>query len=69
MKKEIIYCDICGDDKNATKEKQSVSVVFTTEQNEGRGTKPYLDIHLLDLCADCYEEILKGQAVFGSGAM
>jgi hypothetical protein len=69
MKKEIIQCDICGDDKNSIKQKQSVSVIFTTEQNEGRATTPYLDIHLLDLCADCYGKVLEGKAIFATGAM
>jgi len=69
MKREILQCDICGDEKNAIKEKQSISVIFTTEQNEGRAITPYLDVHLLDLCVDCYDRVIKGKAIFGSGAM
>jgi hypothetical protein len=49
-------CDICQ--KPATKMKQATSVVFTTEQTEGRYCTPYLVIMPLDLCGECFERIV-----------
>ena len=61
-----ITCDIhnCSDDAKGAK----VQVIFLTEQTEGRSTDPYLQIAKIDLCENCYKNILKGAAIFATGA-
>ena len=72
MKEEKIYCDIknCKNEipnvKNYTK--KQLDIIFTTEQTEGRPTKPYLTRENLDLCDNCYEKVLRENYIYGSGA-
>ena len=65
MKKYI--CDICKA-KDASEKGVSLQVIFDTEQTEGRGCPPYLSMVDVDICKDCYQKILGGNAVFASGA-
>lgn len=64
----MIYCDICGDLEIKEKQK-SFQVIFTTEQNEGRSCEPYLEDARLDLCEQCRNRVLEGDAIFAQGAM
>ena len=61
-----IICDIC---KNKVENDKCLTVkfpvVFTTEQTEGRSTKPYISYNELDLCINCQKKILTVQ---GQGA-
>ena len=49
--------------------KTKMSVIFTTEQNEGRTVEPYLENVEIDLCADCKKRILNANVLYGRGAM
>lgn len=62
------YCDICNSKTN-NKEKE-LTVVFTTEQNEGLGCYPYFQHANVVLCDECEKKILfDGMQIFASGAM
>ena len=65
---EVVKCDICNH-KNKEIKEVKLDVIFTTEQTEGRGVEPYLQRKTLDICDPCKEHILKGNYIFGSGAM
>lgn len=43
--------------------------IFTSEQTEGRSVEPYHCIETMDFCEKCYGWHMKGNVVFGSGAM
>ena len=68
MKKEIIYCDVCGKE-NPKYTDVKMQIIFTTEQNEGYSTKSYFNTKVLDLCEECYNKALRGQYIFAAGAM
>lgn len=70
MKIEKHICDIDGCGKDAEKINKSfgMSVIFTTEQTEGRSVDPYIQHQQFDICADCHAKILTGQAVYAHGA-
>jgi len=69
MSKEINYkCDICSSNEPKYKGFE-LQVIFTTEQDEGRGVDHYLSDEKLDLCENCMKKILKGNYVFAEGAM
>ena len=62
----VVKCDVCSKDKAS---ETSISVVFTTEQCEGRPTKPYLQNVEIDLCDDCLGRVLlQGEHLFAHGA-
>lgn len=62
------YCDICKSTDGV--KSQRLSVVFLTEQNEGRATDPYIDTSPMDICEDCRKRIVTtGQIPFATGAM
>lgn len=70
MSKEVLYhCDVCkeegGDDLEKDKE---IQVIFTTETTEGTIVDPWLYLCEIDICGDCLERVLDGEALFGSGA-
>lgn len=74
MKKEITEytCDICGKNIPETYPhliQQSIQVMFTTEQTEGRPVTPYLSMCKIDICIDCRNHLIKGNYIFASGAM
>ena len=70
MKKEIYYCDICGEESGAPRKNEgNIQVIFTTEQDEGRVTKPYFETVLIDWCEQCRYKALQGNAIFAEGAM
>lgn len=63
---EHVKCDTCGA-REAKRVK--TSVVFTTEQTEGRPTEPYIQIHELDVCDDCLEQMVgNGRQIYAHGA-
>lgn len=61
------FCDLCK--KQVEKENQltkiNVPVRFTTEQNEGRACKPYIEQTNFELCEECLGETVK---ITGHGA-
>jgi hypothetical protein len=59
-------CDLCKEP--ATKLRQCVPVVFTTEQTEGRPCKPHLTMETLDLCEGCLQRITGGCPLTAHGA-
>jgi hypothetical protein len=69
MKKEIINCDICKNEISKKSNEKKIQVLFETEQTEGRGCKPYLELVEIDLCQDCYNLVLSGRYIYASGAM
>jgi len=70
MKETITHCDIEDMAHDGKVALHSVSVVFTTEQNEGRGTKPYLEVKDIDICASCLKFMTENyRAVMAQGAM
>ena len=68
MKQVNYICDICKKG-NCIHHDFELQVIFITEQNEGRNSKPYLETVKIDLCEECISKILNGQSVFASGAM
>jgi len=64
-----IICDIRDCGKKADHKEKTLSVRFTTEQNEGRSTPPYLSGEKLDLCAEHYQKYIDTLPLTGSGAM
>ncbi len=70
MKKEIYMCDICEEEAGAPRKGDGqVQVIFTTEQNEGRTTKPYFELVKIDWCEQCRHKALQGNVIFAEGAM
>jgi len=78
MKVETIKCDICESEiekyrklengNTAEHKSEDIQVIFVTEQNEGRASKPHLVIQKLDICDKCREHILMGSYVYAEGA-
>lgn len=70
MRSEVVLCDVCGvsNAKGLVMESIKISVIFTTEQTEGRPIDPHLSIEKVDLCQGCLDKILQGNMLFGSGA-
>ena len=67
----IKSCDICkASDKEVGVdiEKIQYSVVFTTEQNEGRPRDPHLYLQSLDVCEDCHKYLIDNSPLKGWGA-
>ena len=65
---EVVKCDVCGISNEATEIMQvKYPVIFTTDQTEGRPTKPYVSMELIDLCDSCAKAVLKleGQGAQG----
>jgi len=60
---------IVGNHKEHPGVQVPMQVIFTTEQNEGRSTKPYFETIKLDLCDKCFSNTLNGNYIFASGAM
>lgn len=70
MKQEIFKCDIYGCEAPCDDKIIKVTVVFTTDQTEGRGVSPYLSLEKLNLCEEHLNEILiDGKMIFAEGAM
>lgn len=70
MKREVCTCDIkdCNNDVTSHKN-MTIQVIFTTEQTEGRGVKPYLQTVVIDICEECLEKLVKNQKyIIASGA-
>ena len=68
-----ITCDVCGremwsgrPDSNERPRKLDFLVWFDTEQDEGRGVKPYLGRASMNLCDECAD---KGIRIHACGAM
>lgn len=45
-----------------------ISVVFTTEMNEGTGCEPYLDNVYVDVCPECHKRLVDEMPVIACGA-
>lgn len=60
-----IKCDVCG--KEPAQTIQS-SVIFTTEQTEGRPVPPYQQIMKFELCDFCLGYMMDGNTVMAHGA-
>jgi ribosomal protein L37AE/L43A len=69
MKTEIWKCDIDKCENSANHKGLSIQVIFTTEQTEGRNTKPHLSNEKIDICQSCLDKVLEGNYIFGAGAM
>lgn len=67
MKKIETLCDICGEDVGCNKE-NTIQVIFTTDQTEGRSCKPYLSIEKMDICNVCLDRRTRGESIYGYGA-
>lgn len=64
---DTFRCDLCGTEMGHNEVFQAkLPVIFTTEQNEGRPSKPYVQMEQLDLCRECLDRYI---AVAASGAM
>lgn len=60
-KTETYHCDIKKCERNAVHLAESFQVIFTTEQTEGRSTKPYFSMEKIDICADCKQMMLNSR--------
>ena len=72
MKETNYFCDICKSKVHHIEMENSRlrrQVIFETETTEGRACKPYITSEDLDLCEECIETVLTGEAIFASGAM
>lgn len=71
MKKQTCYCDLCEAEVTNQPDNQGkkMTVIFETEQNEGRTSEPYLVDKWVDICKDCLAKVLQGNPVYCSGAM
>ena len=67
MKEIKITCDLCKGTK--TVQELTLQIIFLTEQNEGRATKPYFSMEKFDICKICLYKALNGNAIYGTGAM
>ena len=61
-------CDIKGCNNEASHIKNTIQVVFHTDQTEGRSVKPYLSLEKLDLCNEHYDLVSCGAGIHGQGA-
>ena len=61
------FCDVCESQKDVTS--NTLQIIFITEQTEGRSVNPYLSNKTIDICRSCYEYVLEGNYLRGSGAM
>lgn len=80
MRKTIISCDIdkCNNTITEIVHKgfqverlippKSISVIFTTEQTEGRSCEPYVESIILDICSDCMKKYINGDQIRAKGA-
>lgn len=66
MKTEIITCDLCKSRELVAKD--SIQVIFTTEQTEGRSVPHHLSLEAFDICGECKIHLLEGNYIYGSGA-
>lgn len=65
-----VNCDVCKSIIDAKQHKAcALSVIFTTEQTEGRSITPYLSQQNIDICKGCMDTILSGKMLFAHGAM
>lgn len=55
---EQYICDINGCKEEAAHRNTKLQVIFTTEQTEGRSTKPYLDSKPIDICEKHWDKLL-----------
>ena len=64
----ITKCDLkdCSQEKDVDEVK--MTVLFTTEQTEGRGVRTYLSYEKFDICSGCLDKVLKGNMIWGYGA-
>jgi hypothetical protein len=46
---------------------RDISVVFTSDQTEGRSCAPYLTRERVTMCPNCYAKLLNGQQLFAYG--
>jgi hypothetical protein len=69
MKTETFSCDIKDCKNKAVKIGLTLDVIFHTEQTEGRGTAPHISRVTIDLCQQCYDNVVKGNYIHGAGAM
>lgn len=63
MKKETYFCDFQNCNNEATVSDFELTVVFTTEQTEGRPCKPYLTTAKFDICIDCIKKIVDNRKI------
>jgi hypothetical protein len=57
-KETLIKCDICNSlIKEYNHKSKQVRVIFTTEQTEGRGVKPYFTKETIDICKECDKKL------------
>lgn len=73
MRASKYKCDICKKElfdfiASVDVFKQKMMVVFETEQQEGKKTKPYFDFVELDLCHKC-NKLAKKKIIRAEGAM
>jgi endo-beta-N-acetylglucosaminidase D len=61
-------CDIKGCAERADHKQKLVSVVFTTEQTEGRSVPPYLSGEKLDFCTKHYQQYINTLPLWAEGA-
>lgn len=70
-----VACDVCGkpfwysedNDKRGRPKPVKTAVWFETEQDEGRGVKPYVETVEIDMCPECAERGIRIRAVGAMG--
>lgn len=64
---EYKVCDLDGSRNDV--EKHLITVIFTTEQTEGRSCPPYLSPEKVDLCNSCYDQMVtENRMPYGLGS-
>lgn len=62
-------CDTCSDKISSGRfPTRILTVIFTTEQTEGRSVKPYLWNANLHICKGCEDRLTTGCVIVGEGA-
>lgn len=61
-------CDIKDCGREADHKQKTITVVFTTEQTEGRSTPPYLEGAKLDFCKEHYQQYINTAPLKAEGA-
>ena len=65
----IVTCDIKNREHLGKILNKSLTVIWTTEQTEGRSIDPYMDTQNMDICEGCYRfSIEERKHISASGA-
>jgi len=59
MQKVIISCDIKEQEHSGEAKQHTLTVIFLTDQEEGRSCKPYISRNTIDMCESCFNKMIQ----------